>query len=146
MNARPPSSDPLALLKALNGPLSSAHPGGASCSGDVAGIDAPGRTHSGRARRCYPAIRIQYRGLLESCSERAVRPVPPGSVIRACAQNALLTKPDARLAMDLVDDRNLTACTYSQALAQAIWSHLPVHLSVLQRWLATLEPRTSTTL
>ena len=63
----------------------------------------------------------------------------PKSVIRACAQNALLTESDARLAMDLVDDRNLTAHTYNEALAQAIWSRLPNHLSVLQRWLETLE-------
>jgi hypothetical protein len=45
----------------------------------------------------------------------------------------------ARLAMDLVDDRHLTSHTYNEALAQAIWSRLPVHLSVLQQWMAALE-------
>jgi nucleotidyltransferase substrate binding protein (TIGR01987 family) len=68
----------------------------------------------------------------------------PKSVIRASAQNALLTEADARLAMDLVDDRNLTAHTYNEALAQAIWSRLPHHLSVLQRWLAALEQAAET--
>ena len=63
----------------------------------------------------------------------------PKSVIRACAHNALLTEADARLAMDLVDDRNLTSHTYNEALAQAIWSRLPTHLSVLQRWMGALE-------
>ena len=63
----------------------------------------------------------------------------PKSVIRACAQNALLTEADARLAMDLIDDRNLTAHTYNEALAQAIWSRLPSHVFILQRWLAALE-------
>ena len=63
----------------------------------------------------------------------------PKSVIRASAQNALLTEADARLAMDLVDDRNLTSHTYNEALAQTIWSRLPTHLSVLQRWMAALE-------
>lgn len=57
----------------------------------------------------------------------------PKSVIRSCAQNSLMTEADARLAMDLVDDRNLTSHTYNEALAQAIWSRLPTHLSVLQR-------------
>lgn len=66
----------------------------------------------------------------------------PKSVIRASAQNALLTEADARLAMDLVDDRNLTAHTYNEALAQAIWSRLPHHLPVLQRWLVALERTT----
>ena len=66
----------------------------------------------------------------------------PQSVIRASAQNALLSEADARLAMDLVDDRNLTSPTYNEALAQAIWSRLPTHLSVLSRWMAALEQAT----
>ena len=44
----------------------------------------------------------------------------PKSVIRASAQNGLLTEAAARLAMDLVDDRNLTSHTDNEALAQAI--------------------------
>ena len=67
----------------------------------------------------------------------------PKSVIRSCAQNALLTEADARLAMELVDDRNLTAHTYNEALAQAIWSRLPTHLAVLQRWMAVLMQTTT---
>ena len=66
----------------------------------------------------------------------------PKSVIRSCAQNALLTPADARLAMNLVDDRNLTSHTYNEALAQAIWSRLPTHLAVLQRWMAVLDQTT----
>ena len=67
----------------------------------------------------------------------------PKSVIRSYAQNALLTEADARLAMELVDDRNLTAHTYNEALAQAIWSRLPTHLAVLQRWMAVLMQTTA---
>ncbi len=63
----------------------------------------------------------------------------PKSVIRASAQNGLLTEAAARLAMDLVDDRNLTSHTYNEALAQAIWSRLPAHLAVLQQWMEALE-------
>lgn len=63
----------------------------------------------------------------------------PKSVIRASVQNGLLTEAAARLAMDLVDDRNLTSHTYNEALAQAIWSRLPTHLSVLQQWMMALE-------
>ena len=66
----------------------------------------------------------------------------PKSVIRSCAQNALLTQADARLAMNLVDDRNPTSHTYNEALAQAIWSRLPTHLAVLQRWMAVLDQTT----
>jgi nucleotidyltransferase substrate binding protein (TIGR01987 family) len=67
----------------------------------------------------------------------------PKSVIRASAQNALLTEADARLAMDLVDDRNLTSHTYNEALAKAIWSRLPTHLAVLQRWMDALDRLTA---
>ena len=67
----------------------------------------------------------------------------PKSVIRSCAQNALLVEADARLAMDLVDDRNLTSHTYNEALARAIWSRLPSHVAVLQRWMAALEQVTA---
>jgi nucleotidyltransferase substrate binding protein (TIGR01987 family) len=67
----------------------------------------------------------------------------PKSVIRSCAQNALLVDADARLAMDLVDDRNLTSHTYNEPLAQAIWSRLPTHLAVLQRWMTALERATA---
>ena len=63
----------------------------------------------------------------------------PKSVIQACAQNTLLTDADARVAMNLVDDRNLTSHTCNGALAQAIWSRLPTHLPVLQRWMGALE-------
>ena len=70
----------------------------------------------------------------------------PKSVVRASAQNGLLTEAAARLAMDLVDDRNLTSHTDNEALAQAIWSRLPAHLSVLQQWMAALERLTNQSL
>ena len=63
----------------------------------------------------------------------------PKSVIQACAQNTRLTDADARVAINLVDDRNLTSHTCNGALAQAIWSRLPTHLPVLQRWMGALE-------
>ena len=70
----------------------------------------------------------------------------PKSVVWASAQNGLLTEAAARLAMDLVDDRNLTSHTDNEALAQAIWSRLPAHLSVLQQWMAALERLTNQSL
>lgn len=50
-------------------------------------------------------------------TQLGLAPASPKSVIRASAQNALLTEADARLAMDLVDDRNLTSHSYNEALA-----------------------------
>lgn len=40
--------------------------------------------------------------------------------------------------MDMIDDRNLTALTYNEALAIAIFSRLPAHARLLRRWLTAL--------
>jgi nucleotidyltransferase substrate binding protein (TIGR01987 family) len=63
----------------------------------------------------------------------------PKGVIRACAQNGLLSEDDARSAMALIDDRNLTSHTYNEGLAQALWTRLPAHFQLLDRWLASLR-------
>ena len=52
----------------------------------------------------------------------------PKPVVRACAQNGLLEEAAAREAMQMIDDRNLTAHTYNEPLAIAIFSRLPPHL------------------
>jgi nucleotidyltransferase substrate binding protein (TIGR01987 family) len=63
----------------------------------------------------------------------------PKPVVRACAQNGLLSEADARAAMDMIDDRNLTSHTYNEDLAIAIFGRLAGHASVLQRWLDALR-------
>lgn len=62
----------------------------------------------------------------------------PKPVVRACAQNGLLTENDARDAMDMIDDRNLTSHTYNEELAAAIFARLAGHAGLLRRWLAAL--------
>lgn len=62
----------------------------------------------------------------------------PKPVVRACAQNGLLSEADARAAMDMIDDRNLTSHTYNEELAIAIFSRLDNHAGVLGRWLDAL--------
>lgn len=63
----------------------------------------------------------------------------PKPVVRACAQNGLFAEIDARAAMDMIDDRNLSSHTYNEELAIAIFSRLAAHEAVLARWLAALE-------
>ena len=60
-------------------------------------------------------------------------------VVRACAQNGLLEEAAAREAMQMIDDRNLTAHTYNEPLAIAIFSRLPGHTSLLRNWLGALS-------
>lgn len=63
----------------------------------------------------------------------------PKSVVRACAQNALLDEVIARAAMEMIDDRNLTVHTYNEALANEIYARLAKHCSVLESWLDVLH-------
>jgi nucleotidyltransferase substrate binding protein (TIGR01987 family) len=68
-----------------------------------------------------------------------VEAASPKAVIRAAAQNGLLSEPDARAAMGLIDDRNLTSHTYNDALAITLFSRLPGHANILERLLKGLE-------
>lgn len=63
----------------------------------------------------------------------------PKPVVRACAQNGLLTEVDGHAAMTLIDDRNLTSHTYNQDLAAAIHGRLAAHAGLMGRWLEALE-------
>lgn len=63
----------------------------------------------------------------------------PKPVVRACAQNGLLTEDDGHAAMAMIDDRNLTSHTYNEDLAIAIHSRLASHSSLMGRWLGALE-------
>ena len=68
-----------------------------------------------------------------------VEAASPKAVIRAAAQNGLLSEPDARSAMGLIDDRNLTSHTYNEALAITLFTRLPGHADILERLLKGLE-------
>jgi len=63
----------------------------------------------------------------------------PKPVVRACAQNGLLTEGDGHAAMAMIDDRNLTSHTYNEALAVAIHGRLAGYAGLLGRWLAAME-------
>jgi len=63
----------------------------------------------------------------------------PKAVVRACAQVGVLKEEDARLALTMVDHRNLTSHTYNEALAKEIDAALGGYARLLRRWLANLR-------
>lgn len=69
----------------------------------------------------------------------------PKAVIRACREAGLLTLPDAERALIMADDRNLTAHTYNEPLASAIFARLAGHLDTFESWLAALCHRVDET-
>jgi nucleotidyltransferase substrate binding protein (TIGR01987 family) len=63
----------------------------------------------------------------------------PKGVIRAAATTLMLEEEEARLAFQMIDDRNLTVHTYNEELANAIFSRLGAYAQLLRAWLARLR-------
>lgn len=63
----------------------------------------------------------------------------PKSVARACHEVGLLDSDATSHALEMVDDRNLTAHTYNEALAQRIFGRLPGHAALLETWLSKMS-------
>jgi len=60
----------------------------------------------------------------------------PKGVVRSSLLVGLLSEAEARLAMQMVDDRNLTAHTYNEDLAKRIFSNLSAYANLMTSWLA----------
>ena len=65
----------------------------------------------------------------------------PKAAVRACRESGLLSREQAETALTMADDRNLTAHTYNESLAVAIFNRLPRHLETLEAWLAAMTDR-----
>lgn len=70
-----------------------------------------------------------------------VEEASPKSVIRACARVGPLSQEDARVALAMVDDRNLTSHTYNEALAERIASRLPGYARLMRQWVVAMMSR-----
>ncbi|MDX9995944.1 MAG: HI0074 family nucleotidyltransferase substrate-binding subunit [Rhodocyclaceae bacterium] len=62
----------------------------------------------------------------------------PKPVVRASLENGLLTEEEARTGLAMVDYRNLTAHTYNEELANAIFAQIPGYRRLLRNWLERL--------
>jgi len=65
----------------------------------------------------------------------------PKGVVRASVATGLLAGEEGRLAMDMVDDRNLTVHTYNEALARRIFAGLAGYVGLMRRWLDAMDQR-----
>ncbi|MFC1465567.1 MAG: HI0074 family nucleotidyltransferase substrate-binding subunit [Candidatus Brachytrichaceae bacterium NZ_4S206] len=63
----------------------------------------------------------------------------PKGVVRACRQSALLDEEDASLALQMIDDRNRTAHTYNESVAQMIFDRLPQYARLMRTWLNAMS-------
>ncbi|BCZ91518.1 nucleotidyltransferase [Thermus thermophilus] len=62
----------------------------------------------------------------------------PKGVIRLAREAGLLGE-EARLALGMVDDRNLTVHTYNEALARALFRRLPDYARLMEQILGRLQ-------
>lgn len=65
----------------------------------------------------------------------------PKAAIRFSLQVGLLSEEDARLALVMADDRNLTVHTYNEELAARIFAALDEYAHLLARWIDAMASR-----
>ena len=63
----------------------------------------------------------------------------PKSAIRFSHQVGVLTEEQARCALAMADDRNLTVHTYNEALAEKIYANLFEYAPLMESWLTAME-------
>ena len=62
----------------------------------------------------------------------------PKQTVRASRRAGFLTDEQAESALKMVDDRNLVAHVYREAVAQDLEARLPLHAATLGAWLRAL--------
>lgn len=65
----------------------------------------------------------------------------PKACVRACREVGLFSDEEAVVGPEMVDDRNLTAHTYNEALAERIYQNLRRYAGLFARWLHAIEAR-----
>ena len=65
----------------------------------------------------------------------------PKSCIRAAGHVGLFSEEETQDALEMADDRNLTAHTYNEGLAKAIFERLPSHAATISAWLGAIQQR-----
>lgn len=65
----------------------------------------------------------------------------PKACVRASREVGLLSEEQAIAGLEMVDDRNLTAHTYNEAVAARIHGNLRRYAELMTHWLAAMEAR-----
>lgn len=72
-------------------------------------------------------------------SEEGLTAASPRATIRASLAVGVLDETATRLALKMLDDRNLSVHTYNEMLAEAIFARLGEHAQVMAAWLGEME-------
>jgi nucleotidyltransferase substrate binding protein (TIGR01987 family) len=63
----------------------------------------------------------------------------PKQAVRASLRAGVMDEEQARMALQMVDDRNLTSHTYNEELAKLIFARLDDYARLIRDWLAAME-------
>ncbi|MBC7074795.1 MAG: nucleotidyltransferase substrate binding protein [Syntrophomonadaceae bacterium] len=66
----------------------------------------------------------------------------PKGVIRRLHETGLLREDETALALEMIDDRNLTVHTYNEPLAEEIFKRIRIYVPLLQEWIRAMKLRT----
>ena len=65
----------------------------------------------------------------------------PKGAIRSLRENGFLNDEETALAMEMIDDRNLTSHTYNKEVAEGIFARIPGYVELLNLWLTRILER-----
>ena len=65
----------------------------------------------------------------------------PKTVIRMSREVGLLDEEQSVLALEMIDDRNLTAHTYNETIAKKIFNRLQPYAALMAFWIKRIEER-----
>lgn len=65
----------------------------------------------------------------------------PKGVIRSCLEVGILNEEETIKALEMVDDRNLTAHIYNEGLAEEIYQRLAGYSALLRKWWVSIKER-----
>lgn len=101
-----------------------------------------------RVERDAAIQRFEY--TFEACWRAAQRylvvveglsPGSPKACVRASREVGLLSDEQAVVALEMVDDRNLTVQTYNEAVAARIYGNLRRYAELMAYWLTAMQSR-----
>lgn len=107
--------------------------------------------HPSRVERDAAIQRFAY--TFEACWKAAQRYLlviegvnagSPKACIRACRDAGLFSDEQAVVGLEMSDDRNLTAHTYNELVAEGIHRNLPRYASMMRHWLTAMQARMKT--
>lgn len=104
--------------------------------------------HPSRVERDAAIQRFEY--TVEACWRAAQRYLlvlegltvgSPKGCVRASREVGLLSEEQAVMGLEMIDDRNLTVHTYSEAVAERIYGNLRRYVGLLASWLDAMGDR-----